>query len=85
MDFPSDMQVNYVDNDSSNNPHSNTYSPGWRNYMNFSWSNQEALGQQFNLFPQQKKPNLKDMFQLFMKTHTTFVERTKAQFQQYDA
>ena len=23
----------------ANNPYSNTYNPGWQNYLNFSWSN----------------------------------------------
>ncbi|MED6141902.1 hypothetical protein PIB30_108063, partial [Stylosanthes scabra] len=33
-------QVNFVNNQPRppyNDPHSNTYNPGWRNHPNFSW------------------------------------------------
>ena len=40
--------VNYVGNynvgnyNRGNNPYSNTYNPGWRQHLNFSWTNQVA-------------------------------------------
>ncbi len=40
-------QMNYVNNGGNfnqrqlNNPYSNTFNPGWRNYSNFSWSNSQ--------------------------------------------
>ena len=40
------VSVNYVGNyntenyNRGNNPYSNTYNPGWREHLNFSWSNQ---------------------------------------------
>ncbi|KAJ9159609.1 hypothetical protein P3X46_025106 [Hevea brasiliensis] len=44
---PYTEHMNYVKNGGNfnqrqpNNPYSNTYNPGWRNYPNFSWSNQQ--------------------------------------------
>ena len=37
-------QANYLGNPArpQNNPYSNTYNPRWRNYPNFSWSNQQV-------------------------------------------
>ncbi|XP_050238262.1 uncharacterized protein LOC126687747 [Mercurialis annua] len=38
-------QVNYVGGQRQvNDPYSNTYNPGWRNYPNFGWRNQEGQG-----------------------------------------
>ncbi|MED6164964.1 hypothetical protein PIB30_095187, partial [Stylosanthes scabra] len=38
-------QVNYVSNQPKppyNDPHSNTYNPGWRNHPNFSWGGNQG-------------------------------------------
>ncbi|MED6200428.1 hypothetical protein PIB30_084946 [Stylosanthes scabra] len=44
-------QVNYVGNQPRppyNDPHSNTYNPGWRNHPNFSWGGNQGQQKQYN-------------------------------------
>ncbi|MED6179162.1 hypothetical protein PIB30_114562, partial [Stylosanthes scabra] len=44
-------QVNFVNNQPRppyNDPHSNTYNPGWRNHPNFSWGGNQGQQRQYN-------------------------------------
>ena len=58
-----------------NNPYSNTYNPGWRNYPNFSWSNnignmprqQGPLGFQQSI-PQDRLSSLESKMDKFLET-----------------
>ncbi|MED6151315.1 hypothetical protein PIB30_081330 [Stylosanthes scabra] len=56
------IQVNYVNNQPRppyNDPHSNTYNPGWRNHPNFSWGGNQGQQRQYNnQNPQILKDNL---------------------------
>ena len=47
--------------------------------------NQGAPRHSYNPLDQEKKSNLEDIFQQFMQTHSNFMDRTEAQFKQYDA
>ncbi|KAL5538669.1 hypothetical protein UlMin_044627 [Ulmus minor] len=61
--------VSYVGNmNRNNNPFSNTYNPGWRQHLNFSWSNQGA-GQGSNSAPQ--RPQFPPGFQQQQKPQTS--------------
>ena len=66
-------QVNYMDAQ-RHNFYSNTYIPGYRDHTNCS-RNQGAFRHPCNPPAQEKKPNLKDMFQQFMQTHSSFVDK----------
>jgi hypothetical protein len=53
-------QVNILNNNyqPQNNPYSNTYNPGWRNYPNFSWrNNQDNQPQNMNQNSNQNRSN----------------------------
>ncbi|KAG8483835.1 hypothetical protein CXB51_023321 [Gossypium anomalum] len=76
-------QVHYMDNNNSrtqNNPYSNTYNAGWRNYPNFSWGGQgnqrpqNPLGFQQPPYQQEKKSNLEEML-------TNFISMSETRFQ----
>ena len=69
------------------NFHSNTYVPGYGNHTNPSqyYGNQGAPRHLYNPPAQEKKPNLENIFQQFMQTHSNFVDKTEAKFKQYDA
>ncbi|KAG8502938.1 hypothetical protein CXB51_000744 [Gossypium anomalum] len=73
-------QIHYMGNNNSrsqNNPYSNTYNAGWRNYPNFSWGGQGNQRQQnppgFQQPPyqQEKKPNLEEMLTKFIAVPET--------------
>ncbi|KAL5578989.1 hypothetical protein UlMin_011431 [Ulmus minor] len=68
--YPSNPEsVCYVGNmNRNNNAFSNTYNPGWRQYPNFSWSNQGA-GQGSNSAPQ--RPQFPPGFQQQQKPQTS--------------
>ncbi|KAI4315989.1 hypothetical protein L6164_024009 [Bauhinia variegata] len=41
-------EVDYVGNKNIGNPHSNTYNPGWRNHLNFTWKNGNGIPNAIN-------------------------------------
>ena len=59
------------------------------NYMNAQrhnfHSNTYVPRQQFNQAPQEKKPNLEDMFQQCMRSQMSFMEKTEAFIERTDA
>ncbi|MED6214714.1 hypothetical protein PIB30_105955, partial [Stylosanthes scabra] len=58
-DQSSIAHVNYVGNQPRppyNDPHSNTYNPGWRNHPNFSWGGNQGQQGQWNNHNSQRQP-----------------------------
>jgi len=79
-----------------NNPHSETYNPGWRNHPNFSWGGNQNHTQNHNRAPgqfqQERKPQLEDMFaklmektDKYMETTNQFMRKTETNFQNQGA
>ena len=76
----SSEQVNYVANNQCQyNPFSNTFNQGWKNHLNFSWSNNENAQKPLPDFQsQEKKPNLEEIFGKFMQETTGFINETRS-------
>ncbi|XP_022866202.1 uncharacterized protein LOC111386005 [Olea europaea var. sylvestris] len=75
-----------------NNPHSETFNPGWRKHPNFSWANQNQNRPQGQYQQQDKKPPLEDMFEKFMaqtnqymEANNQFMRRTETTLQDQNA
>ena len=73
-------QANYVSNfQRQNNPYSNTYNPGWKNHLNFSWSNNQGQAIPLQQFPQQeKKPTLEDMLMQYIQKTDVAIQNNSA-------
>ena len=57
-------EVNFINFQRQNNPYSNTYNPGWRNHLNFSWSNPSTETKQpYKVYqpPNKREPSLEDI------------------------
>lgn len=78
------------------NPYSNTYNPGWRNHLNFSWNN-NASGFQGgaairpdiwppgfqNSQPQEKKSSIDDMF-LILQNQNALIRSQATSIQNFE-
>ncbi|KAL0313025.1 UNVERIFIED_CONTAM: hypothetical protein Sradi_5701800 [Sesamum radiatum] len=65
------------------NLYSNTNNPGWRNHLNFSWSNNQQQGppgyqQPWQQPPQEKKSNLEDLLSNFITAANTLFQSQDA-------
>ncbi|KAL2541769.1 Clathrin heavy chain 1 [Abeliophyllum distichum] len=76
MLLASPEQVNFVQNNTHQqyNPYSQTYNPGWKQYPNFRWSENQHSGNAYNA-QQERGPSLGEMFQQYMQKTNKALER----------
>ncbi|MED6178970.1 hypothetical protein PIB30_112537, partial [Stylosanthes scabra] len=73
-------QVNFVNNQPRppyNDPHSNTYNPGWSNHPNFSWGGNQGQQKQFNnqapkIFKDSKGNSIIKLLKIFKDNNHSF-------------
>ncbi|XP_073120506.1 uncharacterized protein [Henckelia pumila] len=80
---PEGGMVNHVGNTNRprNDPFSNTYNPGWKQHLNFSWggqNNRSYGNQNYGRQPQEEKSSMEQMMQKFISSTETRMQNQDA-------